>query len=62
MKKILKMLIHHVDHPVAQRPEKKEGANETKNSQMIPSVSPFKKPALIRSGGIRVFSVHIRLA
>jgi hypothetical protein len=27
MKKILKMLVHHIDHPVAQRPQKKEGAD-----------------------------------
>jgi hypothetical protein len=62
MQKILKMLVHHIDHSVAQRPQKKKGAHQAKNPQMIPSVTPFKKPALIRSARIRVFSVHNRLA
>jgi hypothetical protein len=62
MEEILKMLIHHVDHPIAEGPQKKEGANETKDAQMAPSIYPFEKSSLIRSVGSGVFSVHIGLA
>jgi hypothetical protein len=58
MQKILKMLVHHINHPVAQRPQKKEGANQSKNPQMIPSVSPLEKPPC----GFGFLHVHIWLA
>jgi hypothetical protein len=49
MKEILKMFVHHIDHPVAERPKKKEGADETKDTQMAFPICPFEKPPLIRS-------------
>jgi hypothetical protein len=62
MEEILKMLVHHIDHSIAERPKKKEGADETKDPQMAPSICPFEKSSLIRSVGSGVFSVHIGLA
>ena len=47
MEKILKMLVHHIDHPIAESPQKKEGADQTKDSQMAPSISPLEKSPLI---------------
>jgi hypothetical protein len=58
MQKILKMLVHHIDHPVTQRPKKKEGAYQSKNSQMISSICPFEKPPC----GCGCLHVHIGLA
>jgi hypothetical protein len=29
MEQVLEVLIHHIDHPVAKRPEKKERGNES---------------------------------
>ena len=62
VEKILKMLVHHIDHPIAQRPQKKEGADQTKDSQMAPSICPFEKSPLIRSVESGVLNVHIELA
>jgi hypothetical protein len=56
------MLVHHIDHPIAKRPQKKEGADQTKDSQMAPSICPFEKSSLIRSVESGVLSVHIELA
>jgi hypothetical protein len=38
MEEILKMFVHHIDHSVAERPQKKEGADEPKDPQMAPSI------------------------
>ncbi|NDB95282.1 MAG: hypothetical protein EBZ78_03860 [Verrucomicrobia bacterium] len=37
------MLVHHIDHPVTQRPQKKEGADQKKDSRVISTVSCSKK-------------------
>jgi hypothetical protein len=42
-KEILEMLVHHIDHPVAQGPQEKEGADQQKNPGMIPAVRRPKK-------------------
>jgi hypothetical protein len=58
MQKILKMLVHYINHSVAQGPQKKEGADQSKDSQMTPSICSLEKPPC----GFGFFHVHIWLA
>jgi len=37
------MLVHHVDHPIAEGPQKKEGADQKKDRGVAPTVRSPKK-------------------
>ena len=42
MERVLEMLIEHVEHAVAERPQKKQRADQSKHDRVIPTVLAFK--------------------
>jgi hypothetical protein len=43
MKKVLEMLVHDIDHPIAERPQEKEGANQEECREMVAAVWGFEE-------------------
>jgi hypothetical protein len=44
---ILKVLIHHVDHPVANSPEQKKRANQDEGEEDVPAILRDKKALFV---------------
>jgi hypothetical protein len=42
MKEVLKMLVHDIDHAVAQSPQEEEGADQKKCRKMVTAVGSSK--------------------